>query len=144
MLKLTPTKRFLGLDIGEKSIGLALSDTAWFIASPLDVLKRENIAKDTGRIRTLVKQHDIGALIIGWPLEMDGTKGIACEKAQHFTEKLLKKIPLPIYLQDERLSTHAAKRALKDINLTRKKKDSIDDKIAAAYILQTALDGMKD
>ncbi|MCD6035883.1 MAG: yrrK [Rickettsiales bacterium] len=142
---LPPTGRLLGLDIGGSAIGLALSDTERRIATPLSTLVRENIHKDTGRLRTILREHNICGIVIGLPKSMSGDEGESCVMVRSFAQKLSKKLEdtLPVLFQDERFSTAAASRALSETSLTRKKRDALDDKMAAAFILQGALDGLR-
>jgi putative Holliday junction resolvase len=136
---LTPG-RLLGLDIGAQKIGMALSDTERRIATPLDILLRENMSKDTGRLRTVLREHQVVGIIAGLPKTPDGNENEHCAAVRHFLEKLDAKITLPILLQDERFSTSAAARAMNESGMTRKKRDANDDKVAAGIILQAGLD----
>lgn len=136
-------KRLLGLDIGTVKIGIAVSDTDHIIATPKEVMEAININKDTGRIRTMLKSEDASGLVIGFPYNMDGTESELCAKIRNLSLKLIKKMDIPIYFQDERLSTAAVSRTLVASGMTRKKRDKIDDKLAASYILQTTLDSIK-
>lgn len=135
-------KRIIGLDIGAKKIGIAISDQTQMIANPHLILTRENINKDTGRIRTLCKEFDTCAMIIGLPKQLNNEEGELCEKVRQFAIKFDKKHPLPIYFQDERFSTSESVRLMQSFDFTRKRQNDTDDKIAATLILQTALDSL--
>ncbi len=132
--------RLLAIDYGSKKLGIALSDISLTIASPLTVINRINLNKDIEQIVKLIKEHAVAGLVVGLPISMDGIEKEACEAVRLFVDKFLKRYPLPIYFQDERLSTRAATRVLVESNINRRKRDLIDDKIAACFILQGALD----
>ncbi|MBT5616056.1 MAG: Holliday junction resolvase RuvX [Flavobacteriales bacterium] len=136
--------RLMGLDLGSKTIGLALSDVTLTIASPLETIMRTKFAKDAARLQALITEHDVGGLVIGLPVSMDGTEGPRCQSTRDFATNLLQHIDLPIAFWDERLSTAAVQRVLiKEADMTRKRQGEVVDKMAAAYILQGALDAMK-
>ncbi|MCH2037950.1 MAG: Holliday junction resolvase RuvX [Rickettsiales bacterium] len=134
--------RIIGLDIGSKKIGIAISDTTQMIASPHDILTRENFNKDTGRIRTLCKEFNACAMVIGYPKQLNNDEGALCEKLRQFAVKFDKKHQLPIFLQDERFSTSESVKLMQSFDFTRKRQHETDDKIAATLILQTALDSL--
>ncbi len=140
---LRPGSRLLGIDLGEKTIGLALSDTLRAIASPMDTLKRGKFTADANAILNLIEEHGIGGIIIGLPLNMDGTSGAAAQSARAFASNLAKLSDVPIVLVDERLSTAAVTRTLLDADASRKRRSEVVDKMAAAYILQGALDQLR-
>lgn len=135
--------RLFGLDYGTRKIGIALSDVERMIASPYSVYERQNISKDLGTLRRLAKDEGVIGFVIGLPRDISGQETEACEVIRTFAEKLYKRAELPILLQDERFSTAAATRALKETGVKRKNRDEIDDKMAAAFMLQGALDGMR-
>ncbi len=136
-------KRLLGLDLGAKTIGLALSDAGLAIASPLRTLKRTKFTADAAALKALIDEHDVGGLVLGLPVNMDGTEGPRCQSTRQFAANLLEKFDIPIAFQDERLSTAAVERVLIDeADMTRKRRGEVVDKMAAAYILQGALDAM--
>ena len=133
--------RLLGLDIGMQKIGLAMSDPLQMIATPYDIIKRQNMSKDTGKIRTLCRNHQLVGLVVGWPLDGQQQEGDSCQMVQQFLHQLRKKTTiLPIFLQDESFSTRDALDVLRQANLSRKKQQSCDDHIAASLILRYALD----
>jgi putative Holliday junction resolvase len=137
---LEQNRRLLAIDYGSKKLGIALSDISLTIASPLTIINRINLSKDIDAIMRLIKEHQIVGLVFGFPITMDGIEKQACQDVRLFTTKFLTKHQIPIYFQDERLSTRAATRVLIESNINRKKRDLIDDKIAACFILQGALD----
>lgn len=132
--------RFLGFDIGEKTIGLALSDTRFAIATPLQVIHRTQWKKDAQTLFQLVKDHHVVGIVVGFPLNMNGTEGPRCQSIRQFVTNLLTVIDLPACLWDERLSTMAVTRTLLEADMSRAKRKTVVDKMAAAYILQGFLD----
>jgi len=133
----------MGLDLGSKTIGLALSDLDRRVASPLETLKRRKFTQDADALLDLVDDHEVKALVLGLPVSMDGTEGPRCQSTRQFAQNLMQKRDLPIALWDERLSTAAVERMMVDeMDLTRKRRAELVDKLAAAYILQGALDSM--
>lgn len=142
LTSLPPKGRLLGLDIGEKRVGIALSDTTRTIATPYNTLTRQGKNKDIPAIRAIVTEHEVCGIVIGLPQNMDGTEGKSCEMARQFGRHILKQWDIPLYFQDERLSTAAVTRALKEGEVSRRKRAGLDDKLAAGYLLQTALDAL--
>ncbi len=131
----------MGLDVGDKTIGLALSDVRLTIASPLETIKRSKFRKDALAMAEIVKKHEVGGLVLGLPVSMDGTEGPRCQSVRQFAASLYEILPLPMAFWDERLSTSAVQRFLTDeADLSRKRRAELVDKMAAAYILQGALD----
>ncbi len=139
---LRPRTRLLGLDVGEKTIGLAISDPGLAVASPLETIRRRKFAADAERLRVLVAERQIGGLILGLPVNMDGSEGPRCQSVRQFAANLLGRIEIPIAFWDERLSTAAVTRAMLEADLSRRKRAALVDKMAAAYILQGALDAL--
>ena len=140
---LAPEQRLLGLDVGAKTVGLALSDVSLTVATPLETVRRGKFAEDAGRLRAIIAAEGVGGLIIGLPVEMDGTVGPRCQSVRQFAENLLEHVDLPMAFWDERLSTKAVERVLiEEADMTRKRRAEVIDKMAAAYILQGALDVM--
>jgi len=135
--------RLLGLDLGEKTIGLALSDGLLMVATPMETLRRGKFTADAQKLRGIVAEHGIGGLIIGLPLNMDGSEGPRCQSARQFAANLLEKIDIVIGFWDERLSTVAVTRTLLDADMSRRRRAEVVDKMAASYILQGALDRLK-
>lgn len=140
---LTRGQRILGLDLGSKTIGLALSDMLLSVASPLETIKRTKFTKDAIRLIELIEEHDIGALVLGMPFNMDGSEGPRCQSTRDFAHNFKGLREMPIALWDERLSTSAVERMLvTDVDMTRKRRSEVIDKLAATYILQGALDAL--
>ncbi len=138
---LEPNRCLLGLDLGSKSIGLAVSDPSLLIASPIDTLKRRKFTADAHRLIALNHQRQIGGWVMGLPIEMDGTEGARCQSTRQFAENIIGLSDLPIAFWDERLSSSAVNRFLiHEADMTRKRRSQVVDKMAAAYILQGALD----
>jgi putative pre-16S rRNA nuclease len=137
---LAPNARLIGVDLGEKTIGLALSDTRRTIASPLQTLKRSKFRPDAARLLALAKLHDAGALVVGLPRNMDGSEGPRAQATRAFVRNLAPLTELAIAFWDERLSTAAVTRTLIEADTSRKRRAVLVDKMAAAYILQGALD----
>lgn len=132
--------RVLGLDLGEKTIGLAMSDATWFISSPLEVIRRTTLENDFKALQKVIDTFSIVAFVIGLPLNMNGSEGPQVKKARSFVDDLLKEIDIPVYFWDERLSTVAVTRTLLEADLSRKKRAKVVDKMAATFILQGVLD----
>ncbi|MCK5446057.1 MAG: Holliday junction resolvase RuvX [Rhodospirillaceae bacterium] len=137
-------QRVMGLDLGSKIIGVALSDVSRTIASPLEGIHHTKFGEDAKKIKALIDEHDVGAMVIGLPISMDGSEGPRCQSARTFARNILEKFEIPITFWDERLSTSAVERMLvNDVDMTRKRRKEVIDKLAATYILQGALDGAK-
>ncbi len=143
-LNLPPGMRLLGLDLGEKTIGLALSDTSLSIATPMQVLKRGKFAADARQLDHIISEQGIGGLVVGLPLNMDGSSGPSVQSARAFGRNWIGHSPLPVIFQDERLSTSAVTRTLLEADASRRRRDAVVDKMAAAYILQGALDRLRN
>ena len=133
-------RRLLGLDVGTKTIGLALSDTRTLIASPLETIRRRRFRDDAQRLLALVEAHGVGGLVIGLPLTLAGGNSPRTQSVRQFTRNLAALCELPIAFWDERLSTAAVTRQMIAADMTRKRRAEIVDKVAAAYILQGCLD----
>ncbi len=130
----------MGLDLGTKTIGLALSDTRRTIASPLETIKRKTFTADSAALFAFIDEHGAAGLVIGLPVNMDGSEGPRCQSTRAFTRNIAKLRAIPMTLWDERLSTAAVTRTLIEADLSRKKRGEVVDKLAASYILQGALD----
>ena len=137
---LAPGTRLLGLDLGAKTIGLALADGTLIVASPHATIRRTKFTADAEELRRLIEQHGIGGLVIGLPVNMNGSEGPRCQSVRQFAANLLERFDIPIAFWDERLSTAAVTRALIEADVSRKRRAEVVDKMAAAYILQGALD----
>jgi putative Holliday junction resolvase len=140
---LAPGSRLLGLDLGEKTIGLALSDTTLVVATPMKTLKRGKFSVNAGELEKIVAEEGVGGLVVGLPLNMDGTSGPSAQKARAFARNIAARSSLPIMMIDERLSTAAVTHTLIEADASRKRRGEVVDKMAAAYILQGALDRMR-
>ena len=143
-LKIPPGSRLLGLDLGEKTIGLALSDTLLSIATPMQVLKRGKFAADAAQLDLIISAQGVGGLVVGLPLNMDGSDGPSAQSARAFGRNWAARSPLPVVMQDERLSTSAVTRTLLEADTSRARRADVVDKMAAAYILQGALDRLRN
>ncbi len=135
--------RLLGLDIGTKTIGLAIADATHTIASPMDTIRRTKFTKDAEELFKVIDGRQVGALVLGLPLNMDGSEGPRCQSVRQFAANLLQKRDLEMAFWDERLSTAAVTRTLLEADASRKRRDELVDKLAASYILQGALDMMR-
>ena len=142
-LTLAPDARLLGLDLGEKTIGLALSDRLLMVATPMETLKRGKFAADAARLDIIISEQGVGGLVVGLPLNMDGTDGPSAQSARAFGRNWVNRSTLPLIFWDERLSTMAVTRTLLDADASRKRRGEVVDKMAAAYILQGALDRLR-
>lgn len=135
--------RVLGLDLGTKTIGLALSDAGRMIATPYETVKRTKLKADLARLSDIITQEGVAALVLGLPFNMDGSEGPRCQATRQFADDLGKVIDLPLAFWDERLSTYAAEQMLIEADLSRKRRQEVIDKVAAAVILQGCLDSLR-
>ena len=136
--------RLLGLDLGTKTIGLALSDSSRQIATPMQTVKRLSFLKDVNKLEDIQSEHSIVGFVLGLPINMNGTEGPRCQATRDFARNLIIHLSVSILLWDERLSTSAAEHAVLAADMSRKKRAAVVDKIAAALILQAALDALKN
>jgi putative Holliday junction resolvase len=134
--------RLMGLDVGTKTIGLALSDTRLVIASPLDTIRRRRFRDDAAMLLAAIDQHAAGGLVIGLPLALAGNDSPRTQSVRQFARNVLALRDMPVLLWDERLSTAAVTREMIAHDMTRKRRAEIVDRVAAAYILQGCLDAM--
>jgi putative Holliday junction resolvase len=132
--------RLLGLDVGTKTIGLALSDTRRVIATPFETIRRRRFSEDAARLLALIDAHAVGGLVIGLPLALSGGDSPRTQSVRQFARNVLARRDLPIVLWDERLSTAAVTREMIAHDMTRARRAAIVDRVAAAYILQGFLD----
>lgn len=137
---LLPEARLLGLDVGTKTVGMALSDVTRTVATPYDTIRRTKFTADAKTIRQIVETNRVGALVIGLPLNLDGSEGPRAQSTRAFARNLAAHIQVPIAFWDERLSTAAVERHLIEVDASRKRRAQVIDRMAAAYILQGALD----
>lgn len=135
-----PSQRLLGLDLGSKTIGIALSDIMCRIATPMETIKRSKFTKDAERLISIISAQNVGGIILGLPLNMDGSEGPRCQSTRQFAANISGKMDIAIALWDERLSTVAVTRTLIEADTSRKRRRQLVDKMAAGYILQGALD----
>ncbi|WP_113910484.1 Holliday junction resolvase RuvX [Roseovarius dicentrarchi] len=139
---LPAARGLMGLDLGDKTIGVAISDPLWSVASPHETVRRRKFGLDAARLLEIVAERTIGGIILGLPRNMDGTEGPRCQSTRAFARNLSRLTDLPIGYWDERLSTVAAERALLGADTSRKRRAEVIDNIAASYILQGVLDRM--
>jgi len=139
-----PRQRLLGLDVGTKTIGLAISDFTFTIASPLETIRRSKFMADLAYLKKLITEREVGALVIGLPVNMDGSEGPKCQSVRQFATNCAAGIDLPMAFWDERLSTAAVTRTLLEADTSRARRGEVVDKMAAAYILQGALDRLRN
>lgn len=139
---LPPNRAIVGLDLGDKTIGVALSDLRRQVATPIEVIRREKFTLDAGKLLSLLEARGACGIVLGLPLNMDGSVGPRVQATQAFARNLEKLTALPICFWDERLSTVAAERALLEADTSRKRRKEVIDQVAAGYILQGALDRM--
>lgn len=138
---LSQNQCLLGLDLGSKTIGLAVSDPSFMIASPIETIKRTKFTADANRLMEIHSDREIGGWILGLPVEMDGHEGPRCQSTRQFAANFMERSDLPIAFWDERLSSSAVNRFLiGEADMTRKRRGQVVDKMAAGYILQGALD----
>lgn len=130
----------IGLDLGTKTIGVAVSDSFQTVATPIETVKRKKFGVDAQRLLDIIAERNIGAIVLGLPLNMDGSEGPRVQSTRAFARNLAKLTPLPIIFWDERLSTVAAERALLEADTSRKRRSEVIDHVAAGYILQGVLD----
>ncbi|NUB43410.1 Holliday junction resolvase RuvX [Fertoebacter nigrum] len=131
-----------GLDFGEKTIGVAVSDGLRNVATPLLTIRRVKFTEDAAHLLALIAQRGLAGLILGLPRNMDGSEGPRAQATRAFARNLARLTPLPIGFWDERLSTVAAERALLEADTSRKRRKEVIDHVAAGYILQGVLDRM--
>ena len=135
--------RYLGFDIGTKTIGFATSDATAIIATPLETLKRTKFSKDILTIRKLISDYHITDCVLGLPLNMDGTEGPRCQSTRAFARNLNEHITCSLHFWDERMSSMAVERTMLQADLSRAKRAQYVDKLAASYILQGFLDAQR-
>ena len=129
-----------GLDLGEKTIGVAVSDRLLSVATPLETIRRKKFGVDAAHLLEIISAREISGLVLGLPRNMDGSEGPRCQSTRAFARNLTKLTDLPITFWDERLSTVAAERALLEADTSRKRRAEVIDHVAASYILQGMLD----
>jgi putative Holliday junction resolvase len=140
---LTPNSPILGIDHGAKKLGTAISDPGKIMALPLEVASIEKETAKLDYIKQLVLKYKAGGVVLGLPTYMDGSASSQTHAVNNFAKKLASKISIPIFLQDERLTTAAAQSLLRDTGMKRKQRDMVDDKISASLILEEVIDKLK-
>lgn len=140
---LPPSGKLLGLDLGTKTIGIAVADGMRYSATPLETIKRTKFTQDAERIIQLIAENAAVGIVIGLPLNMDGSEGPRVQSTRAFVRNLLPKIGIPVVFWDERLSTSAVTRTLIEADVRRDKRAEVVDKLAASYILQGALERLR-
>ena len=140
---LPPTGKLLGLDLGTKTIGVAISDGMRYSATPLETIKRTKFTQDAARLIELIAENEAVGFVLGLPLNMDGSEGPRVQSTRAFARNLAAKVSIPIVFWDERLSTSAVTRTLIEADVRRDKRAEVVDKLAASYILQGALERLR-
>ena len=141
---LQPEARLLGLDVGSKTVGLALSDVTCSIATPYETLRRTKFTADAKKIAGIVEEMGVGGLVIGMPYNLDGSEGPRAQSTRAFARNLAAHVHVPMAFWDERFSTAAVERHLIEADASRKRRAEVIDRMAAAYILQGALDRLRN
>ncbi len=140
---LRPMSALMGLDLGEKTIGVAVSDRMRGVASPLETVRRKKFTLDSVRLLEIAQAREIGGIVLGLPRNMDGSEGPRCQSTRAFARNMSRLTEIPIGFWDERLSTVAAEKALLEADTSRKRRGEVIDHVAAGYILQGALDRLR-
>ncbi|MDX2159213.1 MAG: Holliday junction resolvase RuvX [Hyphomicrobiaceae bacterium] len=140
---LPPAARLIGIDVGTKTLGLALSDVSRMIASALETIRRTKFKVDAARLLAIAEEHKVGGYVIGLPINLDGTEGPRAQASRAFARNLAALTPAPLLLWDERLSTAEAERMLIEADTSRRRRAEVIDKLAATIILQGAMDRMR-
>ena len=135
--------RLMGLDLGTKTIGIATSDRTRMIATPIETIARKKFTQDAERIIAIAAAENIGLIVLGLPVNMDGSEGPRAQSTRAFARNFARLSPIPIVFWDERLSTAAVERMLIEADTSRARRDQVIDKLAAAWILQAALDSLR-
>ena len=137
---LAPMRALAGLDLGTKTIGVAVSDSFLTVATPLETVRRKKFGVDAARLLEIAAERDLGGFVLGLPRNMDGSEGPRCQSTRAFARNLSRLTDLPIGFWDERLSTVAAERALLEADTSRARRAEVIDHVAAGYILQGVMD----
>ena len=140
---MTLVKRTLGLDVGDRRIGVAMSDPMGYTAQRLTLLERHTLERDVRAIETLVNEHEAQGIVVGLPLNMDGSIGDQAKKVMAFAETLKARLACPVHLWDERLTTMQGERSLLETDTSRRKRKQVIDQVAAQLILQHYLDAAR-
>lgn len=140
---LPPMRALVGLDLGDKTIGVAVSDSLRTVATPLETIRRKKFGVDAARLQEILKARDVAGVVLGLPRNMDGSEGPRCQSTRAFARNFSRLWDGPIGFWDERLSTVAAERALLEADTSRKRRSEVIDHVAASYILQGVLDRIR-
>jgi putative holliday junction resolvase len=132
--------RILGLDVGSKTIGMAVSDPLGITAQGLETIRRRNKRVDLERLAQIIQQYEISEIVVGYPLRLSGSEGTQAEKMRHFAEEVRQRFNLPVHLWDERLTSAEANRVLRDSEMSIKRRSEVVDRLAAVLILQSWMD----
>ncbi len=138
--QIPPAGALMGLDLGTKTIGIAVSDTRRTIATGIRTLKRTKFHQDLETLNLIIIDRKIEGIVLGLPINMDGTEGARCQSTRAFARNVSSRSPMPITFWDERLSTVVAERSLLELNTSRQRRKKVVDYVAACFILQGALD----
>jgi len=145
---LSKNQTILGIDLGTKNIGISVSDFMLFSASPLTTIRHEKFTKTAGEIAKIIAEKNVGVVVIGLPINMNGTEGPKCQSTRDFADNLLQcdafKEELNIVFKDERMSTSAVERVMIEGDLSRKRRKEVIDKSASSFILQGVLDRLRN
>ncbi len=141
--QLAPNQRLAGLDVGEKTIGIAVSDVMHSIATPLETIRRRKFSQDVEELKKIVASRNIGGFVIGYPINMNGTEGPRCQSIRQFARNCHQALAIPSLLWDERMSSSVVERMMVEADLSRARRAELVDKLAASYILQGALDSKR-
>ncbi len=141
--QVAPPARLMGIDLGTKTIGVATSDLTRQIATPIETITRAKFTADAGKLLAIAARENIGLIVLGLPVNMDGSEGPRAQSTRAFARNLARLTGIPIVYWDERLSTAAVERMLIQADASRLKRDAVVDKLAAAWILQAALDSLR-
>ena len=136
--------RILGLDVGQKTIGIAISNSALTLATPIKTIRRERLSGDARELKQIASERHVGSLVIGLPINMDGSEGARCQSVRQFVQNIEDILKLPIIFWDERLSTVAVEKNMISLDVTRLRRKKLLDQEAASFILQGALDYLKN
>ena len=140
---LAPQSRLMGLDLGAKTIGVATGDLTRQIATPVETIARQKFTADAARLLELAARENIGLIVLGLPINMDGSEGPRAQSTRAFARNLAKLTPIPVVFWDERLTSAAVERMLIEADTSRARRGEVIDKLAAAWILQAALDSLR-
>jgi len=135
-------QRIMALDVGDRTIGVAVSDALGIAAHPVETIRRKRLGADLARVAELVAEQDVCRVVVGLPRMLDGSLGVQAEKVQEFVDALAPHLSVPVIQWDERLSTVAAEKALIQSGLTRERRKKVIDQVAAVYFLQGYLDNL--